>query len=63
MEAPVSKDWREVSLPTGERVYVFARNDAITLLPDLPLSALRGFLKGMDIEGAREKKRIVFERK
>jgi bifunctional DNA-binding transcriptional regulator/antitoxin component of YhaV-PrlF toxin-antitoxin module len=63
-QATVSKDYqveipeevrREVSLVSGQRVQVFARNGVITLVPDRPLSALRGFLKGMDIEGVREK--------
>ncbi|MEA2604764.1 MAG: hypothetical protein QOF89_5756 [Acidobacteriota bacterium] len=63
-QAIVSKDYqveipeevrREVSLVTGQKVHVFARNGVITLVPDRPLSALRGFLKGMDIEGVREK--------
>lgn len=62
--AIVSKDYqveipeevrREVSLVTGQKVHVFARNGVITLVPDRPLSALRGFLKGMNIEGVREK--------
>lgn len=46
---------REISLATGQKVHVFARNGVITLVPDQPLSALRGFLKGMNVEGAREK--------
>jgi hypothetical protein len=64
-QAIVSKDYqveipedarREVPLVTGQQVQVFARNGVITLVPDRPLAALRGFLKGMNIEGAREKK-------
>jgi bifunctional DNA-binding transcriptional regulator/antitoxin component of YhaV-PrlF toxin-antitoxin module len=46
---------REVSLVKGQRVDVFVKNGVITLVPDQPLSALRGFLKGMNVEGAREK--------
>ncbi|HTG36152.1 MAG TPA: AbrB/MazE/SpoVT family DNA-binding domain-containing protein [Thermoanaerobaculia bacterium] len=46
---------REISLVTGQKVHVFARNGVITLVPDQPLSALRGFLKGMNVEGVREK--------
>jgi bifunctional DNA-binding transcriptional regulator/antitoxin component of YhaV-PrlF toxin-antitoxin module len=68
-QAIVSKDYqveipedarREVPLATGQKVQVFARNGVITLVPDRPLSALRGFLKGMNIDGTREK-RTVFE--
>jgi bifunctional DNA-binding transcriptional regulator/antitoxin component of YhaV-PrlF toxin-antitoxin module len=63
-QAIVSKDYqveipeevrREVALVTGQKVNVFAKNGVITLVPDRPLSALRGFLKGMNIEGVREK--------
>jgi bifunctional DNA-binding transcriptional regulator/antitoxin component of YhaV-PrlF toxin-antitoxin module len=46
---------REISLSTGQKVHIFARNGVITMVPDQPLSALRGFLKGMNVEGAREK--------
>jgi bifunctional DNA-binding transcriptional regulator/antitoxin component of YhaV-PrlF toxin-antitoxin module len=62
-QATVSSDYsieipeevrREASLVTGQRVEVFVKNGVITLVPDQPLSALRGFLKGIDIEGVRE---------
>ena len=46
---------REVSLSTGQRVHIFARNGVITMIPDQPISALRGFLRGMNVEGVREK--------
>lgn len=46
---------REVSLVSGQRVDVFVNSGVITLVPDQPFSALRGFLKGMDIEGVRDK--------
>lgn len=46
---------REISLSTGQKVQIFARNGVITMIPDQPLSALRGFLKGMKVEGVREK--------
>jgi bifunctional DNA-binding transcriptional regulator/antitoxin component of YhaV-PrlF toxin-antitoxin module len=46
---------REISLSTGQRVHIFAKNGVITLIPDQPLSALRGFLRGMNVEGVREK--------
>jgi bifunctional DNA-binding transcriptional regulator/antitoxin component of YhaV-PrlF toxin-antitoxin module len=62
-QATVSSDYsieipeevrREASLVTGQRVEVFVKNGVITLVPDQPLSALRGFLKGIDIGGVRE---------
>jgi bifunctional DNA-binding transcriptional regulator/antitoxin component of YhaV-PrlF toxin-antitoxin module len=46
---------REVSLVKGEKVHVFAQNGVIRIVPDQPLAALRGFLKGMDIQRVREK--------
>jgi len=46
---------REISLSTGQTVHIFAKNGVITMIPDQPLSSLRGFLKGMDVEGVREK--------
>jgi len=46
---------REVPLKTGQKFQVFVRGGVITLVPDQPLSALRGFLKGMNTEGVREK--------
>jgi bifunctional DNA-binding transcriptional regulator/antitoxin component of YhaV-PrlF toxin-antitoxin module len=45
---------REIPLESGQKLHVFAKNGVITLVPDRPLSALRGFLRGMDIEGVRE---------
>jgi AbrB family looped-hinge helix DNA binding protein len=36
----------EVSLRSGQLVQVLVKNGVITLIPDRPLSSLRGFLKG-----------------
>jgi AbrB family looped-hinge helix DNA binding protein len=46
---------REVPLAAGQVVQVIAKNGVITLIPDRPLSALRGFAKGMRTDGFREK--------
>ena len=46
---------RELPLTTGQKFQVFVKGGVITLVPDQPLSALRGFLRGMDVEGVREK--------
>jgi bifunctional DNA-binding transcriptional regulator/antitoxin component of YhaV-PrlF toxin-antitoxin module len=63
-EALVSDDYtieipeeirRDVSLAEGQKIHVFAKNGVILVVPDQPLAALRGFLKGMDIQGVREK--------
>jgi AbrB family looped-hinge helix DNA binding protein len=47
---------REVPLASGQVVQILAKNGVITLVPDRPLSSLRGFLKGMRTEGLREKR-------
>ncbi len=47
---------REVPLKMGQRLAVVVKEGVISLLPDRPLSALRGFLKGMPVEGLREKR-------
>lgn len=46
---------REVEIRTGQVVQVIAKGGVITLVPDRPLSELRGFLRGMKTEGFREK--------
>jgi AbrB family looped-hinge helix DNA binding protein len=45
----------EVPLQAGQVVQVLVKNGVITLVPDRPLSSLRGFLKGMETTGFREK--------
>jgi AbrB family looped-hinge helix DNA binding protein len=45
----------EIPLRAGQVVQVLVKNGVITLIPDRPLSSLRGFLKGMEINGFREK--------
>lgn len=47
---------REVRLKTGQVVQVIAKNGVITLVPDQPLTSLRGHLKGMKTDRIREKK-------
>lgn len=52
----IPKEVREqVSIRAGQVVQVVAKGGVITLVPDEPLSALRGFLRGMSTEGVREK--------
>ena len=46
----------QVGIRTGQAVQVIAKNGVITLVPDRDLSALRGFLRGMDTKNIREKK-------
>ncbi len=45
----------EVHLQSGQVVQVLVKNGVITLVPDRPLSSLRGFLKGMKTTGFRDK--------
>ena len=45
----------EVQVRSGQVVQVIAKGGVITLVPDRPLKSLRGFLRGMRIEGCREK--------
>ena len=53
---------RQVPIQTGQRLSIVVKDDLITLLPDRPLSSLRGFLKGIKIEAVREKRDRQVER-
>jgi AbrB family looped-hinge helix DNA binding protein len=46
---------KEVPLVAGQVLQVIAKGGVITLIPDRPLSSLRGFARGMSLEGFREK--------
>ncbi len=46
---------KEVPLVAGQVLQVVAKNGVIILIPDRPLSSLRGFARGMKLEGFREK--------
>ena len=53
----IPKDVREdVGIRTGQVLHVVGKKGVITLVPDEPLSRLRGFLKGMRTKGLREKR-------
>jgi hypothetical protein len=43
-------------LKPNQEMQVISKGDVITLVPDRPLSAFRGVLRGMPTEGHREKK-------
>ena len=47
---------RQVPLKMGQRLLVVVKEGVITLLPDRPISAFRGFVKGMKTNTLREKK-------
>jgi AbrB family looped-hinge helix DNA binding protein len=45
---------RELQLAPGQKVQVFAKNGHILIVPVRPLSELRGFVKGIELEGFRD---------
>ena len=47
---------RELGIRTGQKMTCIAKNGIIYLVPDRPLSSLRGFAKGISAQGVREKK-------
>jgi AbrB family looped-hinge helix DNA binding protein len=53
----IPKEVREsANLKVGQELQVVAKGDLITLVPTRPLSALRGFAKGIRTDNLREKK-------
>jgi len=53
----IPKEIRERhGLKPGQEMQVISKGDVITLIPDRPMSAFRGVLRGMPTEGVREKK-------
>ena len=52
----IPKDVRnKIDLEKGQILQVVVRNGLITLIPDRPLSDLRGFVKGIDARDSRDK--------
>ena len=52
----IPKEVREkLTLRKGQKMVVLTKGGLIVLMPDLPLKNYRGFLKGMDTRGLREK--------
>jgi AbrB family looped-hinge helix DNA binding protein len=45
----------KIDLEKGQVLQVVVRNGVIILIPDRPLAELRGFVKGMEISGLRDK--------
>ena len=46
---------KKLDLQKGQILQVVVRNGVITLVPDRPLVELRGFVKGMESCGLRDK--------
>lgn len=53
----IPKEVREkLGLVPRQRFQVIEKGGIITLVPEVPIKAMKGFLKGMDSTGLREKK-------
>jgi AbrB family looped-hinge helix DNA binding protein len=53
----IPKEIRERhGLRPGQEMQVISKGETITLIPDRPLAAFRGILRGMSTSGSREKK-------
>jgi AbrB family looped-hinge helix DNA binding protein len=51
----IPKDVREkLHLKSGQKMTVVVKGGLLYLIPEKPLEALRGFLKGMNIKDLRE---------
>lgn len=45
----------DLRLKPGQKIICIAKDGVIHLIPDRPISSLRGFVKGMSMEGLRDK--------
>ena len=53
----IPKEAREsANLKVGQKLLVIVKGGVITLVPDRPLSQLRGFARGIRTDNLREKK-------
>lgn len=53
----IPKDVRtRTEVRPGQVFQVIAKGDVISLVPDKPISAMRGFVRGLKTTGFREKK-------
>lgn len=53
----IPKEVREsMNLKVGQDLQIVAKGGVITLVPERPLSSLRGFAKGIRTDNLREKK-------
>ena len=47
---------KKLSLHKGQKMTVMTKGDIIIFMPAAPMKHYRGYLKGMNAEGVREKK-------
>jgi AbrB family looped-hinge helix DNA binding protein len=53
----IPKDVREkIGLSPGQRLQILEKGGVLTLVPEVPLKSLKGYVKGMSRDGIREKK-------
>lgn len=53
----IPKEVREkLHLRPQQRLHVIEKGGIITLVPEMPMKTLKGFIKGIDKTGIREKK-------
>lgn len=53
----IPKDVRDrAKIRVGQEFQVIAKGGSVTLVPDKPISSMRGFVRGMRTTGFREKK-------
>jgi len=45
---------KQLRLKVGQKLRVVVKGQTINLVPDIPITEMRGFLKGMDKNGFRE---------
>lgn len=45
---------KQLRLKVGQKLRVVVKGQTINLVPEIPISEMRGFLKGMDRSGIRE---------
>jgi len=51
----VPREIRErLRLKPGQRLLIIEKNGVIHLIPQRPIREMRGFVKGLDVEGLRE---------
>ncbi len=56
-QVAIPKEVREsANLKIGQELQIVSKGGVITLIPDRPLSSLRGFAKGIRTDNVREKK-------